>query len=92
MHPCGFASAGSLYYKMWAGLNGFDTRNNLVLNGVRIGMGCMNLVTTISRSTHVPITLGLKYLAIPMAGMVSMTTLLLPLQLVTTMLTVCITL
>ena len=34
----------------------------------------------------------LKYLAIPMAGMVSMTTLLLPLQLVTTILTVCITL
>jgi len=92
MHPCGFASAGSLYYKMWAGLNGFDTRNDLVLNGVRIGMGCMNLVTAISRSTHVPITLRPKYLAIPMAGMVSMTTLLLPLQLVTTMLTVCITL
>jgi len=51
MRPCGFASAGSLYYKMWAGLNGFDPRNDLVLSGVRIGMGCMNLVTAISRST-----------------------------------------
>ena len=28
MHPCGFAFAGSSYYKMWAGLNGFDPRNN----------------------------------------------------------------
>ena len=92
MHPCGFASAGSSYYKMWAGPNGFDPRNDLVLSGVRIGMGCMNLVTAISRSTRVAVTLRLKYLAIPMAGMVSMTTLLLPLQLVTTMLTVCITL
>jgi len=45
--PCGFASAGSLYYKMWAGLDGFDPRNDLVLGGVRIGMGCMNLVTVI---------------------------------------------
>jgi len=26
------------------GLNGFDPRNDLVLGGVRIGMGCMNLV------------------------------------------------
>jgi len=34
----------------------------------------------------------LKYLAIPMAGMVSMTTLLLPMQLVATMLIVLITL
>jgi len=44
MRPCGFA-AGSSYYKMWAGLNGFDPRNDLVLNSVKIGMGCMNLVT-----------------------------------------------
>ena len=52
--PCGFASAGSSYYKMWAGLNGFDPRNDLVLGDVRIGMGCMNVVTVIS---WVPITL-----------------------------------
>ena len=50
-------SAGSSYYKMWAGLNGFDSRNNLVLSSVRIGMGCMNLVTVISRYTRVPVTL-----------------------------------
>ena len=36
--PCGFASAGRSHYKMWAGLNGFDPRNDLVLGGVRIGM------------------------------------------------------
>ena len=48
MCPCGFASAESSYYKMWVGLNGFGLRNNLVLNSVRIGMGCMNLVTAIS--------------------------------------------
>ena len=34
MCPCGF---GSSYYKMWAGLNGFDPRNDLVLGSVRIG-------------------------------------------------------
>ena len=56
--PCGFASAGRPYYKMWAGLNGFDPRNDLVLGGVRIGMGCMNLVTAISRSMWVPVTLS----------------------------------
>ena len=28
---------------MWAGLNGFDPRNNLVPGSVRIDMGCMNL-------------------------------------------------
>ena len=39
-HPCGFTSAGSSYYKMWAGLDGFDPRNDLALGGVRIGMGC----------------------------------------------------
>ena len=50
-HPCGFASAGSSYYKMWVGLNGFDPRKHLVLGCVRIGMGCMNLVTVISRYT-----------------------------------------
>ena len=53
-HPCGFTSVGSLYCKMWVGLNGFDPRNNLVLSGVRIGMGCMNLVIVISRYTWVP--------------------------------------
>jgi len=52
--PYGFTSAGSLYYKMWAGLNGLDPRNDLVLSGIRIGMGCMNLVTVIS---WVPVTL-----------------------------------
>ena len=57
MCPCGFASAGSSYYKMWAGLNGFDPTNNLVFGGVRVGMGCMNLVTAISKYTQVPITL-----------------------------------
>jgi len=51
------ASPGSVYYKMWVGLNGFDPRNNLVLVGVRIGMGCMNLVTVISRYMQVPVTL-----------------------------------
>ena len=48
--PCGFASAGSSYHKMWAGLNGFDPRSELVFGGVRIGMGCMNLVTVIIES------------------------------------------
>ena len=28
-HPCGFASVGSSYYKMWVGLNGFDPRKHL---------------------------------------------------------------
>ena len=56
-HPCGFASAGSSDYRMWAGLNGLDPRTDLVLGGVRIGMGCMNLVTVISRYTRVPVTL-----------------------------------
>jgi len=60
MRPCGFTSAGSSYYKMWVGLNGFNPRNDLVLGGVRIGMGCMNLVTTISRSMRVPVTLILQ--------------------------------
>ena len=55
---CGFASAGSSYYKIWAGLNGFDPRNDLVLDSVRIGMGCMNLVTIISRYMRVPVTLN----------------------------------
>ena len=58
MRPCGFTSAGRSYYKMWADLNGFNPRNDLVLSGVRIGMGCMNLVTAISRSTWVPVTLS----------------------------------
>jgi len=45
MRPCGFASAGSSYYKMWAGFKSFDPGNNLVLGGVRVGTGCMNLFT-----------------------------------------------
>jgi len=57
MRPCGFTFAGSSNYKMWASLNGLDPRNNLVLGGVRIGMGCMNLVTVISRYRCVPVTL-----------------------------------
>ena len=55
--PCGFATAGSSYYKTWARLNGFDPRNDLVLGGIRIGINCMNLVTVIWRYTQVPITL-----------------------------------
>jgi len=38
MRPCGFAFAGSSHYKMWAGLKGYESRNNLALGGVRIGM------------------------------------------------------
>ena len=30
---------------MWADLNGFDPRTEFVLGCVRIGMGCMNLVS-----------------------------------------------
>ena len=45
--------------KMWAGLNGIDPRNDLVLGGIRIGMGCMNLVTVISRYTRVTLNLWL---------------------------------
>ena len=56
MRPCGFASAGSSYYKMWAGLNGFDPRNDFVLNSVRIGMGYMNLVTAISGLLYVTLS------------------------------------
>ena len=44
---------------MWAGLNGFDPRTDFLLGGVRIGMGCMNLVTVISRYTRVPVILRL---------------------------------
>ena len=51
------ASAGSSYYKMWVGLNGFNPRNDSVLGSVRIGMDCMNLV--ILRYTQVPLTLRL---------------------------------
>jgi len=54
---CGFASAGSSRYKMWEGLNVFDPRTTFVLGGVRIGMGCMNLVAVISRYTRVLVTL-----------------------------------
>ena len=55
--PCGFVSEGSLYHNMWAGMNWFNPRNDLVLGGTRIGMGCMNLVTIVSRYTQVPVTL-----------------------------------
>ena len=44
---------------MWAGLNGIDPRNDLVLGGVRIDMGCMNLVVVISRYTRLPGTVTL---------------------------------
>jgi len=46
--------SGISYYN---GSEWFDPRNDLVLGGVRIGMGCMNLVTAISRSMWVPVTL-----------------------------------
>jgi len=39
---------------MWAGLNGYDPRTDMVLGG---SMGCMNLVTVISRYAWVPVTL-----------------------------------
>ena len=32
----------------------FNRRNDLVLGGVRTGIGCMNLVTVISRYTQYP--------------------------------------
>jgi len=35
------------------------SQNRLLLGGVRIGMGCMNLVTVVSRYTRVPATLRL---------------------------------
>jgi len=56
MRPCGFVSAGSSYYKMWVGLNGFDPRNDFMF-GIKVGMGCMNLVTVVSKYTRVPVTL-----------------------------------
>ena len=43
---------------MWAGLNGFDPRTDLVLGCVRIGKDCMNIVTVISEYTQVPVTLS----------------------------------
>jgi len=55
VRPCGFASAGSSYYKMWVGLNGFDPRNDFMF-GIRVGMGCMNLVTAVSKYTRVPVS------------------------------------
>jgi len=55
-HPCGFASAGSSYYRRWVGLNGFDSRNDLVLGSVRI-------VTAISGYTLCTVTLS-SYLAL----------------------------
>jgi len=36
----------------------FNPRNDLVLGSVRIGMGCMNVVTVISRYMRVPVTLN----------------------------------
>jgi len=44
---------------MWAGLNGFDSRTNFVLGGVRVGMDCMNLVTVISEYMRVPVTISM---------------------------------
>ena len=32
---------------MWVGLNRFEPSTNFELDNVRIGMGCMNLVTVI---------------------------------------------
>jgi len=37
----------------------FDPRTTFVLGGVRIGIGCMNLVAAISRYTRVPRNLNL---------------------------------
>jgi len=53
-------AAGSSYYKMCAGLNGFDPRTAFVFGGVRIGIGCMSLVAVISRYTRVPVNLRVK--------------------------------
>ena len=39
-------SAGSLSFKKWASLNRFESSTNFVLGGVRIGMACMNKVTS----------------------------------------------
>ena len=43
--PCSHAIAGSLFMYMWAGLNRFEPSTDLELDSVRIGMGCMSLVT-----------------------------------------------
>jgi len=49
---------------MWTDLNRFHPRNNLVLGGISIGMGYMNLVTAISRYTWVHIALKFAYITI----------------------------
>ena len=60
-YPCGHASVCRRFdSKVWERLNRFDPRNNFVLGSVRISMGCMNLVTVISRYMWVPITLNAK--------------------------------
>ena len=45
-------------------LNRFHPRNDLVLGGIRIGMGCMNLVTAISRYTWIHVALKFAYITI----------------------------
>ena len=40
---------------MWAVLNRFNPRNDLVLSGIGIGMDCMNLITSYMQ---VPVTSG----------------------------------
>ena len=46
----------SLYHKMWAGLNGFDPRNDLVLGSVRIVRQYSN-ITSIHLSLESPVAL-----------------------------------
>jgi len=37
-----------VFMYMWVGLNRFEPSTNFELDNVRIGMGCMNLVTVIT--------------------------------------------
>ena len=48
--PCSHASVHvrHLYFKVWAGLNGFEPNTKFKLGSMRISMGCMNLVTVIA--------------------------------------------
>ena len=48
---------------MWAGLNRFEPGTDFELDNVRIGMGCMNLVT-VSHDIRmqVPVTLNVNLL------------------------------
>ena len=45
---------------IWAGLNRFEPSTDFKLDNVRIGMGCMNLVTVITWHMWVPVTLNNK--------------------------------